>query len=194
MAQQPKSNSVRPKWAFRLSTLFSKVAEMMFLCNSVYFFEKFEKFLNEFKDIQFLIPDENFIETFKKGPFVCNGLFFGILENRLLGPKKNLALYLEDKKLQAYLLPPIKPMEERSFWAIWYACTVDPQKGVLLPLILPLNFSKEKRYHLTFLLESTVIYVTFEYKDEKWHYIANYHSFLGEVDDGQGLYLALSKK
>ncbi len=194
MAQQPKSKSVRPRWAFRLSTLFAKVVEMMFLCNGVYFFEKLEKFLKEFKDVEFLTPDDDFIETIKKGPFFCNELFSGILISRLWGPKKHLALYLEDKKLGAHLLPPVVPMEERYFWAIWYAGTVDPPKGVSFPLIPPLTFSKEKRYHLSFFLESTLIYVTFKYKDEKWNYLADYDSFLEENIDANGLYLSLSKK
>jgi hypothetical protein len=200
---QPKSKSVSVRLMLRLNTTFAEVVEVMFACEIIFFFERLKEFLKEFKKIRYFMPDDDFLNNFKKGPFVCNDLFSGLIMSRLYGPRKPIPLYLDDMTLYAGLHLPneVKPMKEKHFFALWYGITVDPQKmGIIEKDCLD---DKSKRYHFSFDSGNKAedrfahtFYVIFEYKDNKWHYDA-YHYYRDipiTPSDGRDMYIYLLKK
>ena len=182
-----KSKNVNPKWVFGPNGLNVELVQLiakMFLCNVTYFFERLKEFIQEFKDITYFTPDKKFLTKIKEGPFVCNRLFDGLIMCRLFGVGKPIPIYL-DKSMtlvgsRRINLSDLHGMEEKYFWAIWYALTVDPQKIPGSEIFTPLEGI---RYHFAFnqgdsnedpFLE--IVYVTMEQKNGKWHYDAFHYS------------------
>ena len=190
------SENVNPKWVLSLSTLFAEIVEKMFTSNSSFLFERIQVFLDEFKKITYVRTSEaSFL--MKNGASSYNELFKQIFQENFLLSETSMPMYLDGRELIASetLVGFSRiPMNQKDFFVVWYALTVDP---FLQITGMKLRLEPGKRYHLVFTVGggkfTNSIYVILENINNKWRSVA-YDYYPVEPEDGNNIYLYLVKK